>query len=110
MKKRAPTRQDIVLSLANGTIGEIYPAIRQISFRYNKEKKALYLLVYLDREPREDDYETARYISGNVFGDYWGFFESIQEECIYSTAPQNKLDPLDGILYARREYDLEDVS
>ena len=105
------TEEAIIASTRIALWGVIYPAIRQIAIKYDPKEKLILLRYYLDRPPREIDYEEASSVMAEIISNFdVSNFQTVKEECIYSTAPQNKLDPLDGILYARREYDLEDVS
>ena len=105
------TKETIIASARRALWGQIYPAIRQIAVRYDPKEKLILLRYYLDRPPKEDDYESVRMVMGELVASFdMSNFQTEREVCIYSTAPPNKLDPLDGILYARREYDLEDVS
>ncbi len=89
-------------------IGEIYPAIRAVAVGFS-ESRALTTRFYFDREPTEDDRENIRCVLTEVFANTFSndeITESI-EELVFSGMPLNKLDPLDGFVYARREPDLD---
>ena len=96
--------EDIYLALQTSLLGEIYPDIRAIVVGYNPTEKKVILRYYLDREPTEDDYESAKIVLSSAAAEFpiYAFDEEV-EECIYSDLPGNELDPLDGMVYARKE-------
>lgn len=99
----------LVLSLSRVLLGEIYPNIRAIALKYTIEKKHLVIRYYLDREPTDFDYESIDIVAMELSSGSAGvYFDKCDVECIYSAEPKGKLEPLDGFIYARREYDLED--
>lgn len=98
------TRAEILLSLQDALIGEIYSNIRAIAFDYNKDSKIFKLRFYLDREPDEDDFESLSNVMGEFLSHFkFSQFDEIKEECIYSSLPLSELDILSGIVYARKE-------
>lgn len=90
--------------------GEIYPQIRAIAIRYveNDDRKLL-IRYYLDRNPMEFDYESIEMVSTELDSitpiNYWN---RIELECVFSKKLKKDLDPLDGFVYSRREYDMQD--
>lgn len=96
-----PARSDLLVrdAFQRALLGMIYPAIRKIVF--GVRGLHLTLRVYLDRLPTEDDFEVARAITTEVLAACG--FEDTFEECVFSLEPQASLDPLDGVVYARRE-------
>ncbi len=98
------TREEIIVSLVYALYGFIYPSIRMVVYKYDKNSKDFTLRYYLDREPNEDDYDNISDVMGEFTSslkatDYGDIFE----ECIYSTDPMNILDILDGYVYGRKE-------
>ena len=88
-------------------VGEIYPAIRAIAVGFS-ESRALTTRFYFDRKPTEDDRENMSCVLTVIFSNTSSndeITESI-EEFVFSDLPLSRLDPLDGFVYARREYDL----
>lgn len=100
---------NILKALIVSINGEIYPNIRAIAVQLDEDNNLL-LRSYLDREPTEGDLDSLYYISDNV-SDYTTDTEvaSFKRECVYSMEPLNELNPLDCLLYERREYNLEEV-
>lgn len=94
-----------VLSLA-----EIYPQIRAIAVRYSQVTGEVFIRCYLDREPTEFDRESIGVISGLLHTNNRPHSEvsKITEECVFSNEHMQKLDPLDGFVYRRREYEMQD--
>ncbi|MCP3660100.1 MAG: colicin [Bacteroidetes bacterium] len=110
MKQEFNSILDIKLSLQIALLGEVYPALRMVVFKFDKENKLFLLRYYLDREPREADYENISIVSAEATSLFEiTIFEILKEECIYSDKPHGKLDPLDGVVYARKEYELEEL-
>ncbi len=98
-------RKDILLSLSSSLLGEVYPAIRKVVFRYKMEEKYFLLRFYLDREPNKKDEETASVVLSEFISNFsHKEFEKIESECVFSNDLQNKLDVLDGQVYSRKEY------
>ena len=88
-------------------LGEIYPAIRAVAVGFS-ESRALTLRVYFDREPTDDDRENMSCVLTEIFANTSSNDEitASTDECVFSELPLSKLDPLDGFVYARREYGL----
>ena len=88
-------------------VGEIYPAIRAIAVGFS-ESRALTTRFYFDREPTEDDRENMSCVLTVIFSNTSSNDEIAAsiEEFVFSDLPLNNLDPLDGFVYARREYAL----
>lgn len=91
-------------------LGEIYPAVRAVAVGFS-ESRALTAHFYFDREPTEEDRENMSSVLGEVFANTSSNDEITAsiEEFVFSDRPLNQLDPLDGFVYARREYDLDAV-
>jgi hypothetical protein len=97
----------LILWLWQALLGEIYPNIRAIavSFSDNRELRVRY---YLDRPPTSFDYESLGYVMTYVLSNTSSNedIKSVKEEREYSTLPLGELNTLDGIVFARREYDM----
>ncbi len=102
MRPLTPTLANIHIDLNVSLMDRIYPAIRLIAFRYLKEERTFTIRFYLDRPPREEDYLEAGY-AHEYTTDYYPYVTP-KKECIYTTEPLDKLDPLHGVVYARRAY------
>lgn len=98
------TVDEILLTLQVSLLGEIYPSIRAIVYKYEPDTKKFLLRYYLDREPNEDDYYNVSCVVTEFIA-YFKFteFEDLIEECVYSDEPYSKLDVLDGCVYLRKE-------
>lgn len=82
-------RKKILLSIQRALIGMIYPSIRAISIEYfNLEN--LKVIVYLDRDPIEFDYENLNDITGEILADL--DFKKVEEICLYSKETKLKLN------------------
>lgn len=89
-------------------IGEVYPQIRAISVRYNKDKELL-LRYYLDREPTEFDNESIEVVATNLEATMPpDLLTRFDVECHFSKELAKDLDPLDGFIYSRREYEIQE--
>ncbi len=87
-------------------IGEIYPSIRAIALGFTEERE-IRVIMYLDRDPTEDDEESLEvivtHVLANISSD--GEVPSIETEALFSDKPMGELNILDGLVFARREYD-----
>ncbi|MDT3738234.1 MAG: colicin [Candidatus Kapabacteria bacterium] len=98
------TRSEIMLSLQDALIGEIYNNIRAIVFDYNEDNKTFLLRFYLDKEPDEDDFESVSIVMSEFISHFkFSEFNTINEECLYSKLQLSELEPLSGVVYARKE-------
>ena len=102
--QQAINRLDILLALQSALLGEVYPSIRAVVYKYSSETKQFLLRYYLDREPIDDDYESA----GNVVAEFisnfkFSDFDIVKEECVYSNDPISMFDIMDGMVYCRKE-------
>lgn len=99
------TRSDILLSLQDALIGEIYNNIRAIVFDYNEVNKSFLLRFYLDKVPDEDDFENVSNVMGEFISHFkFSEFNIIYEECLFSKLQLSELEQLSGIVYARKEF------
>ncbi len=89
-------------------IGEVYPQIRAIAAKYNKKEKKIIIRYYLIREPTEFDYESIDMVATELDTTLSRKINIIDVECIFSDELIRDLDPLDGFVYARREYEMQD--
>ncbi len=89
-------------------IGEIYPQIRAVAMKYTQDKELL-LRYYLDREPTDFDYESIEVVATNFDATAPSYlFEKLDVECVFSSELGKDLDPLDGFIYSRREYEMHE--
>lgn len=90
-------------------MGEIYPAIRAIAIALN-ENGVLTMKYHLDRIHGEGDVEAAEVIATNISSAVGAVMIkeiNIAFEC--SNLRVGELDSLDGFVYCRREYDVDDI-
>lgn len=94
------------------TAGEIYPRIRAIALHYNEKTGLLLANFYFDREPTDFDRESADTILSLLATHYSddSKIRKIEDQCYFSTALIKDLDALDGFVYTRREYEMQDRS
>lgn len=98
----------LVLWVWQALIGEIYPEIRAIALRYDAGKNLL-IRFYFDREPTEDDLECIECVITNFCAHTSSSHEIKNiEGGHFSEERMADLDVLDGLVYARREYSLND--
>lgn len=92
------------------TAGEMYPQIRAIAVSYTPENKTMLARFYLDREPTDFDQESVNEILSYLAGKYGSQSKvlKILDECVFSDALIKDLDALDGFIYTRREYEMQD--
>jgi len=106
MKKHIPDW--LIVTLCRALLGEIYPSIRCIAIKYTEEK-ILFIRYYLDRAPTDMDYESMEVLATDISvetGLDLNLIKGIEIDCQFSSSPIGKIDPLDGFVYARREYDI----
>lgn len=92
------------------TAGEMYPQIRAIAVSYTSESKTILARFYLDREPTDFDAESVNEILAYLAGKYdsKSKVSKILDECVFCDALIKDLDSLDGFIYTRREYEMQD--
>jgi hypothetical protein len=97
----------IRLRLQRALLGEIYAELRAIAVEF-EEKKKLRLRYYLDREPTEFDRESISMLMTEMLAATSSSGEAAEciEECVRDLRPFGQLDALNGLVYARREYDI----
>ena len=93
-------RTKLLLSIQRALIGMIYPSIRAVTVEFFKLDE-LKVVVYLDREPIEYDYENLSDIIGEVLSDIE--FKKVEEICLYSKATKLELKTEAIWVYMRRE-------
>jgi hypothetical protein len=53
------------------------------------------------------DYESIEIVSTNISSEIGlDLIKEIEIDCQFSSSPIGKIDPLDGFIYGRREYDI----
>ena len=98
--KNLEIRVSLLLSIQRALLGMIYPSIRGIAVGHNKTDK-LKVIYYLDREPKEYDYENISDVIGEICSDIE--FTEVEGICIFSLKPFSQLDNLDAWVYVRQE-------
>lgn len=90
--------------------GEIYPQIRAIAVRYSPDEGTVLARFYFDREPNEFDCESTNEILSLLAGRYGraSKVSRILDELVFSNSLIKDLDELDGFVYTRREYEMQD--
>lgn len=83
---------------------DIYPAIRAVVLKYNKDIEHLLMRYYLDRVPLEEDYEAIDVFAFTFSAQSDMPIVDIDTECVYSTESLSQLDCLDGFFFARQEF------
>lgn len=91
-------RAQVLLSAQKALLGEIYPAIRAIVVGFSDQE--ITIRFYFDRIPTEDDFENASVVATEMIAD---FSREVKHECIFTSEPQSKLDPLNAWVYSRKE-------
>ena len=88
-------------------LGEIYPSIRAVAVKYEISGELL-IRYYLDREPSDFDRESIEVVATNFDATSpQNSLHKIDVECVFYDGPANRMDALDGFVYARREYEME---
>ncbi len=89
---------------------QIYPQIRAISVKYDVNKKEIFSRFYLDREVTEFDSEKINLILELLANNYINDskVDKITDDIVFSDSSGKNLDPLDGFIYSRREYDIDE--
>ena len=93
-------RTKLLLSIQRAMLGMIYPSIRAIVVDFI-ELQELIIIIYLDREPIEFDFENLSDMSGEVLSDME--FLKVEELCIYSKEPFSNLNDKGIWVYMRKE-------
>lgn len=101
MENKSERLIEIRLSIQRALLGMIYPEIRSIAIGLPKPDK-LKVIMYLDREPNEFDYDNIKEVTGEVLADVPELNE-FEELCIFTQENRNLLDGLDWVVYARKE-------
>mgnify|MGYP001799997501 CR=1 FL=1 len=90
----------LLLSTQKALLGMIYPDIRAVSVGHEGIEK-LKIIIYLDREPDEDDFEVVSDVAGEICSDIP--FRNVEEVCEFSAEPIPSLDKLASWVYMRKE-------
>ena len=95
----------LILWIWQSLLGEIYPEIRVIAVGFDANRK-LRIRYYLDREPTEDDYENLAVVVANIFAHTSSRedIKEVEEEIVFAKGADYEIDPLDGVVFARKEY------
>ena len=94
-------RINVLISIQRALWGMIYPSIRAIAVGFKGGEK-LKVTYYLDREPNDDDYYNISEVTTEVCADI--NFSEVEEICMYTNQPINKLENLDSWVYIRQEH------
>lgn len=102
--------QWLKLWFQSALVGEVYPEIRAIAVEFTDTRK-LTVRYYLDREPTEGDRESVSMVMASILANTSSNEEikEVKEECIFTSELLRDIDVLDGLVYARREYCLEEI-
>ncbi len=90
----------VLLSVQRALLGEIYPAIRAITIKWNSSSE-LIMDFYFDHPITDDDKENVSALTTEIYAD--GYFEKVTENCTYSADAKIVYAPLDFVVYARKE-------
>ncbi len=93
-------RQALLISMQRALWGKIYPSIRAVAVGFEDIRK-LKVICYLDREPRDEDYENLGEVTAEVCADI--DFKEVEEHCVYSVKPFSQLNSLASWVYIRKE-------
>lgn len=93
-------RTKLLLSIQRALIGMIYPSIRAIAVEFLRLEE-LKVIVYLDREPIESDYDNLSDITGEILADME--FKKAEEICLYSKATKLELNDEAIWVYMKKE-------
>lgn len=107
MNNKTKLPEWLILWIWRSLLGEIYPNVRAIAVSFTSTRE-LTLRYYLDRSPTDFDFESIGSVMANILASTSseGDIAEAKEECECSTKPLGELDVLDGLVYARREYEL----
>jgi hypothetical protein len=92
--------KQLLISSQRALLGAIYPEIRAIAIGFDGLKK-LTIKMFLDRAPKEDDYDTLSDISGEILADM--DFKEVDEICEFNTEKPIPLNGLHTFIYVRKE-------
>jgi hypothetical protein len=107
MKNETRLPEWLILWIWRALLGEIYPSIRAVAASFS-ESNELTIRYYLDRRPTDFDFESLGYVVTYILSEAPSnaVIRSVKEECEFSTVSFGELEILDGLVYARREYDI----
>jgi hypothetical protein len=92
---------EVIVWALTSLIGEIGPNMRMIALGY--EPQNVTFRFYMSREPNEDDKEAAEIVCVNFESGHPTRLNSLNVEFVVTDEPFGKLDPLDFVLFCRRE-------
>lgn len=89
-------------------ISEVYPQLRAVAVAFSQANE-LTVRFYLDRTPTDFDYESLSMVVSEVLSNTSSSSEiaAVTEECVYSDQRLSDIDRLDGLVFARREYEIQ---
>ncbi len=94
----------LVVCIWRALLGEIYPAIRAIAIAFSSDG-TLKIRYYVDRATTEDDQENMEVLATSISSSIGiSRVKRIDLDCQYETSALGDLDPLDGFIYCRREW------
>ena len=105
----SPLPEWLRLWCQSALISEIYPEIRAIAVAYSDQHELL-MRYYLDREPIDYDFDSIEMVCDEITANtsHADQITHVERECIFSAESLAKIDRLDGLVYPRREYELEE--
>lgn len=96
----------LVLTVWRALLGELYPCIRAVAVSLS-EDRVLVIRYYLDREPSEFDWESLEVVATNIAASTGrNRVERVELDCKFEPGSIGSLDPLNGFIYCRREYEM----
>ncbi len=103
MTELAMTRTKVLLSLQRALLGEVFPALREVTVDWSDSSVKFW--AYVDGELAPEDEESLSCVSAEVAADFWSGVE-IDYEIIRCDAPQRIQDGRLAV-FCRRESDSE---
>ncbi len=91
---------ELIASVQDALLGEIYPSVRRIDV--GCKNNCLKIIVYLDREPNEEDFENLAVITTEICADFPSIVD-VEEICKKHNGSFSGLTRLDFTAYQRKE-------
>lgn len=95
-----PSLRSVKLSLQRALLGEVFPALRRVTFELLQG--CLHFYSYVEGEPREEDLESLECVLTEVIADFWREDFDIQHQVIRVDPPELITSDL-CCVYSRRE-------